>query len=123
MVSSLLRRKECRLISWQSLNTCSRWFCIVNEGLKNLLNSETSRRMVTSFSKGHSDERFGKPLMEYGDCTFLALPNYKRYKVSAIRDFPEGCGLFASRIVPETLVQTIGCSLKRKNQVVSSHMY
>lgn len=95
----------------------------MNEGLKNMLNSETSRRMVTSLSNGHSDERFWKPLMENGACTFLALPNYKLYKVSAIRDFPEGCGQLASRINPETHVQTIECSLKKENLVVPSHMY
>ena len=123
--------------------------------------------MAASVNNGHSEEIFEKPLMENGDCGFLARPMYKRRKVSAVRDFPEGCGPSASRIDPvlkvdiagfdsanvttiedkndehsgadsarisrfkddswrsellaETLVQTIGCSLKKENLVVLSH--
>ncbi|XP_057449756.1 histone-lysine N-methyltransferase, H3 lysine-9 specific SUVH6-like [Lotus japonicus] len=38
--------------------------------------------------------------MGNGDCTILARPMYKRRKVSAVRDFPEGCIPFASRNDP-----------------------
>ncbi|KAK7251811.1 hypothetical protein RIF29_35353 [Crotalaria pallida] len=79
--------------------------------------------MVTSLSNGHSEKRCGKQLMVNGDCTFLVLPIHRRRKVSAIRDFPEGCGLSDSKIHPETRVQTIDCSLMKEDQVVSSHIY
>ncbi|KAE9607422.1 hypothetical protein Lal_00026552 [Lupinus albus] len=79
--------------------------------------------MVASLSNGHSEEKFGKPLMENGDCTFLVLPKYKRRRVSVIRDFPEGCGLFGSKIHPQTIFQTFDLSLTKEDPVVSSHMH
>ncbi|OIV94088.1 hypothetical protein TanjilG_05468 [Lupinus angustifolius] len=79
--------------------------------------------MVASLSNGHSEEKFGKPLMENGDCNFLVLPEYKRRKVSVIRDFPEGCGLFGSKIHPKPIFQTSDLSLMKEDPVVSSHMH
>ncbi|XP_015963646.1 histone-lysine N-methyltransferase, H3 lysine-9 specific SUVH6 isoform X1 [Arachis duranensis] len=86
--------------------------------------------MAASVSNG-----FEKSLRENGDCKFHAPSEYKRRKVSAVRDFPEECGPFAPRIEavlkcednsqhPElhakTLVQTTDCSLNKENPVVSS---
>ncbi|RDX65859.1 Histone-lysine N-methyltransferase, H3 lysine-9 specific SUVH6, partial [Mucuna pruriens] len=65
--------------------------------------------MTTPVNNGHSEERYEKPLMENGEHTFLASPMYKRRKVSAIRDFPDGCGPFASRIDPAVNVNIAGC--------------
>lgn len=65
-----------------------------------MLSSESSIRMATSVNIGHSEESFGKQLMENGVCTSLSRSMYKRRRVSAIRDFPEGCGPFASRVDP-----------------------
>ncbi|MED6157851.1 hypothetical protein PIB30_027238 [Stylosanthes scabra] len=78
---------------------------------------------------------FEEPLRENGDCKFHVRPEWKRRKVSAVRDFPEGCGPFAPRIDevlkcednsqhpelhPETPVKTTDCSLNKENPVVSS---
>ncbi|KAJ1391730.1 hypothetical protein SESBI_36390 [Sesbania bispinosa] len=71
-----------------------------NGGLEEEMNLESSRAMTTSVNKSHSEERFGKPLMENGNCTPLVRPMYKRRKVSAIRDFPKDCGPCASKIDP-----------------------
>ncbi|KAE9596748.1 hypothetical protein Lal_00007994 [Lupinus albus] len=56
--------------------------------------------MAASVNIGHSEEFSGKRSMENGDCTSLTRSMYKRRKVSAIRDFPEGCGPLASSVVP-----------------------
>lgn len=44
----------------------------------------------------HSEEEFGKPVIENGDSTTVDPPKFKRRKVSAVRDFPEECGPFGS---------------------------
>ncbi|KAL2348207.1 hypothetical protein Fmac_002207 [Flemingia macrophylla] len=72
------------------------------------LNSELSRAMETPVSNGHSEERYEKSSMENGDHAFLARPMYKRRKVFAIRDFPDGCGPFALRIDPVLKVNNVG---------------
>ena len=46
--------------------------------------------------------------MENEEYAFLARPMYKWRKVSAVRDFPEGCGPFASRIDPVLNVNIAG---------------
>ncbi|XP_054775851.1 histone-lysine N-methyltransferase, H3 lysine-9 specific SUVH6-like [Prosopis cineraria] len=65
--------------------------------MENMLHSK-SLTMVTSTNNSNNDERFGKPSMENGHCIVLTQLNFKRRKVSAIRDFPEGCGRFVPRI-------------------------
>ncbi|TKY70773.1 hypothetical protein E2542_SST07066 [Spatholobus suberectus] len=65
--------------------------------------------MATPVNNGHSEERYEKPLMENGEHTFLARPMYKRRKVFAIRDFPDGCGPVASRIDPVLNINIAGC--------------
>ncbi|RDX88594.1 hypothetical protein CR513_29790, partial [Mucuna pruriens] len=65
------------------------------------------------YSLHHSEERFEKSLMEDEDCTFIIQPKHnKKRKLSAIRDFPEGCGPFASTIDPNTFAQSNELSLK-----------
>ncbi|KAM1758925.1 hypothetical protein ACFX11_007993 [Malus domestica] len=53
--------------------------------------SESSRR-IASLNGSHSEGRLGRS-MENGECSFRA-PNLKRRTVSAVRDFPLGCGRF-----------------------------
>ncbi|CAJ1928724.1 unnamed protein product [Sphenostylis stenocarpa] len=66
--------------------------------------------MATPANNGHSGEKgYDKSLMENGGYTFLAGPVYKRRKVSAVRDFPDGCGPFASRIDQVFNINTEGC--------------
>lgn len=68
--------------------------------------------MATPVSNSHFEEgRNKKSLMENEEYAFLARPMYKWRKVSAVRDFPEGCGPFASRIDPVLNVNIAGsCS-------------
>lgn len=72
-----------------------------------MLNSGSSKGMATPVSNGHSEE-YEKPLMENGQHTFLARSMYNRRKVSAIRDFPDGCGPFASMTDPVSNVRIEG---------------
>ncbi|KAL5181739.1 Histone-lysine N-methyltransferase, H3 lysine-9 specific SUVH6 [Glycine soja] len=66
--------------------------------------------MAAPVSNGHSEEgRNEKSLMENGEYTFFARSMYKRRKVSAVRDFPDGCGPFALRIDPVLNVNIVGC--------------
>ncbi|KAK2648156.1 hypothetical protein Ddye_015645 [Dipteronia dyeriana] len=61
--------------------------------MDNLLPTESAR--LVSFSNGnHSEGKSGKFPMENSDCSL----KYKRRRVSAVRDFPPGCGRCASRI-------------------------
>ncbi|KAJ7944677.1 histone-lysine N-methyltransferase, H3 lysine-9 specific SUVH6-like [Quillaja saponaria] len=54
----------------------------------------------TSVNGSHSEGKSRKLLTENGDCSFYdGLPCYKRRKVSAVRDFPAGCGWSVPRIV------------------------
>ncbi|KAK7252704.1 hypothetical protein RIF29_36851 [Crotalaria pallida] len=105
--------------------------------------------MAASDNNGYSEERSGKRLKENEDCTSLSRTISKRQKVCAIRDFPDGCGPFASSVDPvlnvdiadfssvnkddsqhselkkdsfltETLCQTADYSLTNENPVVSS---
>ncbi|XP_028191207.1 histone-lysine N-methyltransferase, H3 lysine-9 specific SUVH6-like [Glycine soja] len=65
--------------------------------------------MATPVSNSHFEEgRNKKSLMENEEYAFLARPMYKWRKVSAVRDFPEGCGPFASRIDPVLNVNIAG---------------
>ncbi|KAI6707418.1 hypothetical protein NL676_010380 [Syzygium grande] len=69
--------------------------------LNNMLHHEPSRA-VTSVHDSSSVWRSGLPAMANGDCySHNGAPKYKRRAVSAIRDFPPGCGRFAQRITME----------------------
>ncbi|KAJ0047626.1 hypothetical protein Pint_15767 [Pistacia integerrima] len=65
--------------------------------MDNLLHMDSAR--VVSLSNGsRSEDRSGILPMENGHCASLRdLPKYKRRRVSAIRDFPSGCGRFVSQ--------------------------
>lgn len=53
--------------------------------------------------------------MENGNHTFVAQPKYRKRKLCCIRDFPDGCGPFASRIDdPNTFGKSNDTSLKDK---------
>ncbi|KAK7406321.1 hypothetical protein VNO78_07944 [Psophocarpus tetragonolobus] len=66
--------------------------------------------MAMPVNNCHSEkERYEKSLVENGECTFLARPMYKRRKFSAVRDFPDECGPFASRIDPVLNINIAGC--------------
>ncbi|XP_020216310.1 histone-lysine N-methyltransferase, H3 lysine-9 specific SUVH6 [Cajanus cajan] len=65
--------------------------------------------MTTPVNNGHSEKSYEKSAMENGEHVFLPRPMYKRRKVSAIRDFPDGCGPFALRIDPVLNVNNVGC--------------
>ncbi|EXC02080.1 Histone-lysine N-methyltransferase, H3 lysine-9 specific SUVH6 [Morus notabilis] len=55
-------------------------------------------RTTTLVNGSHSD-RLEKLTMENGQCSFLvSLTKYKRRKISAVRDFPAGCGRYAQRL-------------------------
>ncbi|CAL0311638.1 unnamed protein product [Lupinus luteus] len=56
--------------------------------------------MVASANFGHSEQRPGNRSMENRDCSSLSRSMYERCKASAIRDFPEECGPFASGVHP-----------------------
>lgn len=65
--------------------------------MDSLLQTESAR--VVSLPNGsHSDGRLGKAPMENGHCASQGGPKHKRQKISAVRDFPPGCGPSASRI-------------------------
>ncbi|KAL5551350.1 hypothetical protein UlMin_001526 [Ulmus minor] len=56
-------------------------------------------RLTTLVNGGHSEERLGNLTMENGACPFLvSAAKCKKRKISAVRDFPPGCGRFAQRI-------------------------
>ncbi|KAJ7952586.1 Histone-lysine N-methyltransferase, H3 lysine-9 specific protein [Quillaja saponaria] len=56
-------------------------------------------RKVTSVNGTHSEGKSGKPHMANDGCPFYSgSPHCKPRKVSAIREFPAGCGRFAPRI-------------------------
>ncbi|KAJ9173319.1 hypothetical protein P3X46_016470 [Hevea brasiliensis] len=61
---------------------------------------QTESKSVVSFSNcSHSEGKSGRLPMENGHYDSCAgLPKYKRRRVSAVRDFPPGCGRFAPRI-------------------------
>ncbi|XP_027914137.1 histone-lysine N-methyltransferase, H3 lysine-9 specific SUVH6 [Vigna unguiculata] len=64
--------------------------------------------MATPENNGHSnEERYGS-LMKSG-ATSPVRPVFKRRKVSATRDFPDGCGPYASRIDEVSNINTAGC--------------
>ncbi|WVZ11278.1 hypothetical protein V8G54_015808 [Vigna mungo] len=64
--------------------------------------------MATPENNGHSkEERYGA-LMKDG-ATSPVRPVFKRRKVSAIRDFPDGCGPSASKIDEVSNINTEGC--------------
>ncbi|KAI9076572.1 hypothetical protein K1719_041558 [Acacia pycnantha] len=65
--------------------------------MENMPHSKSLAR-VTSTNNGNNDERSGKPSMENGHCSVTNKVIFKRRKVSAVRDFPEGCGRHAPRI-------------------------
>ena len=76
--------------------------------MENMLHSESLRK-VTSVNGSHSEGRLGKMPMENVDCSFRTGPSkYKKRIVSAVREFPPGCGPLAqqnqSPEVSETLV-------------------
>lgn len=73
-----------------------------------MLNPESSREMTTPENNGHCKEERYDSLMEDGH-TFLLRPVYKRRKVSAIRDFPDGCGPSASRIEEVSNINIADC--------------
>ncbi|KAI4327184.1 hypothetical protein L6164_019676 [Bauhinia variegata] len=73
--------------------------------VENMLHSE-SLRMVTLVNNNHSAGRSTDSAMEDGDCTFRAQSISKRRKVSANRDFPDGCGRFAKKIDLKPKVDT-----------------
>ncbi|WJX55107.1 [histone H3]-lysine(4) N-trimethyltransferase [Trifolium repens] len=49
-----------------------------------------------SLCNGHSEQELGIPLMANGGSSILARPKIKHRAVSAVRDYPEECGLFGS---------------------------
>ncbi|PQM40814.1 uncharacterized protein Pyn_12267 [Prunus yedoensis var. nudiflora] len=55
-----------------------------------------SLRTIASLNASHSDVRLGQLPMENGACSFHSQsPKLKRRRISAVRDFPPGCGRFA----------------------------
>lgn len=51
---------------------------------------------LASLNGSHSEGRLGKKPMEIGECSYRPKsPKIKRRNVSAVRDFPPGCGRFA----------------------------
>ncbi|KAE9606873.1 hypothetical protein Lal_00026514 [Lupinus albus] len=64
--------------------------------------------MAASVNIGHSEEIFGKRSIENGGCTSLIRSMYKRRKISAIRDFPVGCGPLDSNVGPVSKVDVTG---------------
>ncbi|ONI06377.1 hypothetical protein PRUPE_5G057000 [Prunus persica] len=55
-----------------------------------------SSRIIAPLDVSHSDERLGQFTMENGEFFFhTKSPKFKRQIVSAVRDFPPGCGRFA----------------------------
>ncbi|XP_019421210.1 PREDICTED: histone-lysine N-methyltransferase, H3 lysine-9 specific SUVH6-like isoform X1 [Lupinus angustifolius] len=81
-----------------------------------------SRGMTASLNIALSEERFGKRSIENGDCTSLTRSMYKRRKLSANRDFPEGCGPLASNVDPVSKVDVTdfvsanGTNVEDKNE-------
>ncbi|CAB4279410.1 unnamed protein product [Prunus armeniaca] len=64
----------------------------VVEALQNLESSRT----IASLNGSHSDVILGRLPMENGECSFHSQsPKLKRRIISAVRDFPPGCGRFA----------------------------
>ncbi|BBH03039.1 SU(VAR)3-9 homolog 6 [Prunus dulcis] len=64
----------------------------VVEALQNLESSRT----IASLNGSHSDVRLGRLPTENGECSFHSQsPKLKRRIISAVRDFPPGCGRFA----------------------------
>ena len=56
-------------------------------------------RAITSVNGNHSNDMLGKLTMENGECSFTAsATKYKRRKVSAVRNFPSGCGRFPQNV-------------------------
>ncbi|KAI4327183.1 hypothetical protein L6164_019675 [Bauhinia variegata] len=62
--------------------------------------------MVTSVNNSHSEGRGARSPMEDGNCILRAQPVYKCRKFSANRDFPAGCGRFATKIDLKPKVDT-----------------
>ncbi|PQM40800.1 uncharacterized protein Pyn_12253 [Prunus yedoensis var. nudiflora] len=55
-----------------------------------------SSRIIAALDVSHSEERLGQFTMENGELFFhTKSPKFKRQIVSAVRDFPPGCGRFA----------------------------
>lgn len=65
--------------------------------------------MTTQENDGHSKEGRYDSLKEDGHTFLVRLPVYKRRKVSAIRDFPDGCGPCASSIDEVSNINTADC--------------
>lgn len=55
-------------------------------------------RTITSTNVSYSEEISRSFSMENGDHSYHGPPKYRRRKVSAIRDFPLGCGRFAQHV-------------------------
>lgn len=72
-------------------------FELVMGVVDNMLNSKSSTR-VASINNGDDGERSGKSWKENGHDNARPQLNFKRRKVSAVRDFPKGCGRSAARI-------------------------
>ena len=60
-------------------------------------------KLVPVVNGGYSEGKSEKRSLENGDCS-VAIARYKRRKVSAVRDFPPGCGPLAPRMPKEALV-------------------
>eukprot|EP00261_Vitis_vinifera_P032639 XP_019073882.1 PREDICTED: uncharacterized protein LOC100852456 [Vitis vinifera] len=60
-------------------------------------------RAVPIVNGGYSEGRSERRSLENGDCSVVTT-RYKRRKVSAIRDFPPGCGPLARRMPKEAFV-------------------
>ena len=67
-------------------------------------------RAVPIVNGGYSEGRSERRSLENGDCSVVTT-RYKRRKVSAIRDFPPGCGPLARRMPKEAFV-CVGSSEK-----------
>lgn len=73
---------------------------------ENMQNIEVLRT-VPFVNGGFSEGRSEKRSLENGDCCD-ATSRFKRRRVSAIRDFPPGCGPLASRMPRQSLVFAVG---------------
>ncbi|PON64625.1 histone H3-K9 methyltransferase [Parasponia andersonii] len=58
-----------------------------------------SLRTISVVNGSQSNHRSGEVTMENRECSFVAsAAKYKKRKVSAVRDFPPGCGRFAQQV-------------------------
>ncbi|KAJ4712646.1 Histone-lysine N-methyltransferase, H3 lysine-9 specific protein [Melia azedarach] len=91
--------------------------------MDNLLHTESAR--VVSLTGGSNyDDRSGIRSMENGHCGSQGDPTkYKWRRVSAVRDFPPGCGRLASRINLMPNEEAVVCTVlpEAETQVLSSN--